>query len=288
MPRSGARLWCCRQPSLSPQPRAEGAGPGAPGAWSHRGRDHRDGPSHTTEGLGGVTGRVTPIKQDSPSSFLSSTASSAGISRRASSCRRGIDPCGEGPGTRCPSFPRPMTSLQRPWAHTQGPGALRGTPRAPRPLFRGTTHVPEGQDPHSPHAPSAVPLHQVHSPATPSSFSHLPYLARSRRTRRRASHTSAQAVRGDAGGADVPRGATSSLPAALPAPGGPDTEEQAQTQRGQLPAPSPRSPHQPQWAALPGCQGSEERVGGQGDRKEWSQGAKSSQGGTREDAVRGY
>lgn len=134
-------------------------------------------------------------------------------------------------------------------------GAHTG-PRSPQKNTEGTPAPSWGHDTcsrdraHTAHmCPQPCQLHQVHSPATPASFHHLPCLAHSRRTRRRASHTSARAVRGDAGGADVPRGATSSFPAAPPQRGSSATrlllEAPAQTEGpaacAQSPEPSPAS-----------------------------------------------
>lgn len=80
----------------------------------------------------------------------------------------------------------------------------------------------------------------------------------------------------------LPRGAPPQRgsSAAPPAPGGPDSDRGASTDpegpaaRAQLPGALTSLSGRPCPAVRP-----QERVGGQEDRKEWSQGAKSSQGG---------
>lgn len=149
MPRLCAWLRHRLQPSPSaPSPVQRELGWELRAAGSISGRDRRDRPSlHTYRGSGRGHGK-SGISPDSPSAVLSMTASSAGISRRPSSCQGGgigqALRCGDGgAGGPCPSSLQVCKVPQPPRPRTP---ALAG-PQEPSGEHR---EHPEGQAPCSP------------------------------------------------------------------------------------------------------------------------------------------
>lgn len=152
---------------------------------------------------------------DLPSAVLSMTASSAGISKRPSSWRRGAIDSGKGhrdPGALL-THGGCKLPLQRPRMLVLGtpigpPEPSEGNQGQPGLLLGGTRMglrtgpISAPQDPTLPLKPGQV--HQAHDPADTLQLpGHLPFLAPSQRSRRCASCADAQAIGGDAGGDGV-------------------------------------------------------------------------------------